>query len=184
MDAGLMRRLLLVLLPVAIAGAVVLYAESTEPGWWLRLRYPLEYESIVLGHAENDHLDAALIAAVIYGSFYLRRLLSGSGRKYGLVRPARTEQSKDAGSANTGLKYWRDRGRRDAVRSRPGWPYFRPGPLTKYDGGELALAAYHAGQGNVDEWVHRGGGIEFAETREYVEYVLELRDRYRKAYGL
>ena len=63
-----MRRIVLtvVLLLAVVAGAVWAYGESVGPGWWLRLRYPLEYENIVLGHAENYDLDPALIAAVIY----------------------------------------------------------------------------------------------------------------------
>ena len=46
-----------------------------------------------------------------------------------------------------------------------------------------ALAAYHAGQGNVDRWARRGTGIEFPETQAYVDGVVRARDRYRRAYG-
>jgi soluble lytic murein transglycosylase len=50
--------------------------------------------------------------------------------------------------------------------------------LEKY-GGDLrkALAAYNGGQGNVDR------GIQYAETRHYVERVRELEDVYRRAYA-
>ena len=48
-----------------------------------------------------------------------------------------------------------------------------------------ALAGYNAGIGNPDAW----GGAEmeesdvgFAETREYVEQVLDKRDEYAKTY--
>ena len=37
-----------------------------EPGWYVRMRYPLAYETIVRGHAENYDLDPALLAGVIY----------------------------------------------------------------------------------------------------------------------
>ena len=46
----------------------------------------------------------------------------------------------------------------------------------------LALAAYHAGQGNVDEWLEEGGGIAFPETRDYVDEVERVRRVYAKAY--
>jgi soluble lytic murein transglycosylase-like protein len=39
---------------------------ASEPDWYLRARYPLRYEHIVRGHAENYRLDPALVAAVIY----------------------------------------------------------------------------------------------------------------------
>ena len=54
--------------------------------------------------------------------------------------------------------------------------------LNKYGDTSLALAAYNAGQANVDGWLAQGKGIAFAETREYVAKVLELRDIYARAY--
>jgi hypothetical protein len=35
----------------------------------------------------------------------------------------------------------------------------------------------------VDEWIAEGSGIQFPETRQYVDEVLELRDVYARAYG-
>ena len=46
----------------------------------------------------------------------------------------------------------------------------------------LMLAAYHAGQGNVDRWRADGVGIAFPETRSYVADVLRIRDVYADAY--
>jgi soluble lytic murein transglycosylase len=65
--------------------------------------------------------------------------------------------------------------------------------LDKYDGNtELAVAAYNAGETNVDRWVRRAGGrkefdllsdIPFPETREYVESVRDHRRDYRDHYA-
>jgi soluble lytic murein transglycosylase-like protein len=54
--------------------------------------------------------------------------------------------------------------------------------LDRYADTELALAAYHAGQGNVDRWRREGRGIAFPETRAYVDEVVRLRRVYRQAY--
>ena len=52
-----------------------------------------------------------------------------------------------------------------------------------YDGDlRLTLAAYHAGQGNVDRWLEEGRGIAFPETRAYVDEVERVRRVYAKAY--
>ena len=72
----------------------------SEPDWYLRARYPLRYEHIVVGHAENYRLDPALVAAVIYqeskfkpearseaGAVGLMQLLPETRRAADLLRP-------------------------------------------------------------------------------------------------
>ena len=56
----------------------------------------------------------------------------------------------------------------------------------------LALAAYNAGEGKVDEWYREASArgedfeaeshIPFPETRHYVTQVLDMRERYRSEY--
>ncbi len=60
--------------------------------------------------------------------------------------------------------------------------------LRQYDGDvPLAVAAYNAGETNLNRWIERAGGresfelddIAFPETRHYVQGVLERRQEYR-----
>jgi soluble lytic murein transglycosylase len=55
--------------------------------------------------------------------------------------------------------------------------------LARYGEEELALAAYHAGQGNVDHWRAEGLGIAFPETRAYVDEVERVKRVYARAYA-
>src|SRR5207248_10750385 len=55
--------------------------------------------------------------------------------------------------------------------------------LDKYGDERTALAAYNAGQDNVDRWKAAGTGIQFSETHAYVDRVEELKKIYANAYG-
>ena len=54
--------------------------------------------------------------------------------------------------------------------------------LGKYGNERLALAAYNAGQDNVDRWQREHVGIQFGETKDYVAKVERLQKIYRRAY--
>ena len=55
--------------------------------------------------------------------------------------------------------------------------------LDKYRDERTALAAYNAGQENVDRWRAAHEDIQFSETRAYVARVERLKGIYRRAYA-
>ncbi|HEY7002680.1 MAG TPA: lytic transglycosylase domain-containing protein [Gaiellaceae bacterium] len=175
-----MRILASVLLLLALAGGGYAYIQS-DPDWYVRLRYPLDYETIVRGHAKNYDLDPALLAAVIYReSKFDARAQSDSGA-IGLMQllpdTAKGIALHTGGSRFEVSDLWDPE-----INVRYGAFYLRR-LLNKYGNVKLALAAYNAGQANVDEWVADGQGIEFSETRQYVDEVLSARDIYAKTYA-
>ncbi len=175
-----MTRLATVGTLVLIAGAFVIFVLATEPRWYERLRYPLRYEQIVVGHAENYRLQPQLVAAVIYQeSKFDADAVSESGA-VGLMQllPATAQGIAD----RTGGSGWQERDLLDPeLNVRYGSWYLRH-LLDKYGSEELALAAYNAGQTNVDRWREDGVGIQFGETRHYVERVQALKAMYARAY--
>src|SRR5581483_8697963 len=60
------RRLLWVAVLAAVVAGAALYLGRASPPWFERLRYPLRYSQYVRVHARENHLDPALLAAVIY----------------------------------------------------------------------------------------------------------------------
>jgi soluble lytic murein transglycosylase len=166
-------------LGVAVAG--FLYVKSEDPGWWVRLWYPLKYESIVRGHAHNYRLDPALLAAVIYQESKFRANVRSDSGAIGLMQllPA---TAKGIAVHTGGSRFRVDDLYNPELNVRYGAWYLRH-LLDKYADEETALAAYNAGQQNVDEWRRESRGIRFAETRHYVKRVEHLKRLYRRAYG-
>jgi soluble lytic murein transglycosylase len=175
------RRLTAASVVLLVVVGVVLYVLQTEPRWYERARYPLRYEQIVTGHAENYRLEPQLLAAVIYQeSKFDADAVSDSGA-VGLMQllPATAQGIAD----RTGGSGWHERDLLDPeLNVRYGSWYLRH-LLDKYGDEALALAAYNAGQTNVDRWRAQGAGIRFPETRRYVERVQELKEIYARVYG-
>ena len=167
-------------LVAAVLAACAVYVLETEPRWYERLRHPLRYQQLVVGHAENYDLEPQLVAAVIYQeSKFDADALSASGA-VGLMQllPSTGQGIAD----RTGGEEWTpDDLHNPELNIRYGSWYLRH-LLDKYGDEELALAAYNAGQANVDRWREQGVGIQFAETRHYVHRVQELKAIYARAY--
>jgi soluble lytic murein transglycosylase len=187
-----MRRLLAavaVLAAVGLAGFFVLRAE--QPGWWVRLWYPLDYAPVVSGNARLYHLDPALVAAVIYeesqfdpkarsdaGAVGLMQLLPDTARGIALhTGGTNFDPATDLLDPDLNVRYgcWYLNHLRQKYSRYP-------------NGDELALAAYNAGQTNVARWISatptgRPVEIRFKETRDYVADVERLTKLYRRAYG-
>jgi len=175
-----MRVLVAVFVLLAAAGGAFAYIQS-EPDWYVRLRYPLEYDHIVTGHAQNYDLDPALLAAVIYRESKFDANAKSSSGAVGLMQllpdTARGIALHTGGSQFEVADLWDPE-----INVRYGAFYLRR-LLNQYGNVRLALAAYNAGQANVDDWLANGEGIAFPETRQYVDEVLAARDVYAKTYA-
>jgi soluble lytic murein transglycosylase len=176
------RRALVAL--AAIAGAVGIAAAwvaFAQPDWLTRLRYPLHYERIIAGHAGNYGLDGALIAAVIYRESRFDADVVSEAGAIGLMQLL-PRTAEGIATLTGGTRFVVDDLYRPELNVRYGAFYLRR-LVQKYGDVGLALAAYNAGQANVDRWLAAGSAIAFPETREFVADVLRLRDLYRSAYG-
>jgi soluble lytic murein transglycosylase len=166
---------------VAAVGVTFGLINLSRPGWLQGARYPLEYEQIVRGHARNYHLDSALLAAVIYQESKFDPDARSESGAVGLMQLLPSTALAIA-ERTGGTRFRVDDLVDPEINVRYGAWYLRH-LLDKYGDEQLALAAYNAGQTNVDAWIREGKGIEFPETRAYVARVDELKEIYRDTYG-
>ena len=177
-----MRRTLVLWLAVVVAviAGFAFYVVHTSPPWYERIRYPLRYSQFVRVHAAEHGLDPALVAAVIYQESKFRPSVVSSSGAIGLMQltpaTARGIAIRTGGSRFTTQDLFDPE-----INIRYG-AWYLDNLFKKYGNERLVLAAYNAGQGNVDRWRAAGEGIQFPETRAYVDRVLHLEEIYRRAW--
>jgi soluble lytic murein transglycosylase len=178
----------------AVAAAALVVAAAVAP-WADRavqeVKLPLRHDDIIRQQASDKGLDPALIAGVIYAESHFRDQTSRAGAK-GLMQlmPGTADYIAEKSGGTAFVQG--DLATPQVNISYGSW-YLRY-LLQKYGGQEvLALAAYNAGEGKVDEWASEASArgvvfrtadhIPFAETRHYVRKVLDARTRYRRTYA-
>jgi soluble lytic murein transglycosylase len=176
-----LRRLAVLVALVALIGAAAAWAYETKPGWYVRLWYPLRYEQIVRGHARNYRLDPALLAAVIYQESKFETDARSRSGAIGLMQ-LQPQTAKGIAIHTGGTRFRVGDLYNPEINVRYGSWYLRH-LLDKYGDERTALAAYNAGQRNVDRWRSSHQSIPFPETRGYVSHVEELKRLYRRGYG-
>ena len=177
-----MRRVVPITVLVLAVAVGLVYFRNGQPAWFERIRYPLRYEQIVRGHARNYDLDPALVAAVIYQESKFRADAKSSSGAIGLMQ-LRPDTAEGIAIRTGGSRFQVSDLYNPEINVRYGSWYLRH-LLDKYGDEKDALAAYNAGQRNVDEWRAEGKGIQFPETRAYVDRVEHLKHVYARAYGL
>ncbi len=147
------------------------------------LTLPLHHEDIIRQQSREKHVDAALIAAVIYAESKFEDRTSEAGAR-GLMQitpEAANEIERHSGGTTFHLGDLSD----PEINIRYG-TFLLHELLDRYEGDVVAaLAAYNAGPANVDRWGGSGltvVDIPFPETRAYVEGVLDKQRAYREKY--
>jgi soluble lytic murein transglycosylase len=185
------RRVVAVLVTVGVAVALVMALARLLNHAVVEIGLPLRHEDIIRQQARDKGLDPALIAAVIYAESHFIDGRTSSAGAEGLMQltpdTARYIARKSGGTAFRVSDLGTPQ-----VNIAYGAYYLRY-LLRHYAGNRvLALAAYNAGEGNVDGWVGRArarersltvADIPFGETRAYVRKVLAARTDYRRHYA-
>ncbi len=186
------RRLTAIVIAAIIgAGAAASFAGLGPLGGAVReITLPLKHEDIIKQQAAQKDLDPALIAAIIYEESRFRDQTSHAGAR-GLMQITPSTAAfiaRDSG----GSAFTQQDLATPQVNISYGAYYLRY-LLRRYDGNTtLAIAAYNAGETNVNKWVAAAGGenkfdavddVPFKETRHYVKDVRARRTQYRDHYA-
>jgi soluble lytic murein transglycosylase len=190
------RRVVVAITVLVVLVVGLLAAWLTISDWyrtWMpssvgRLGFPLHYVQDIRSAAQRNHLDPALVAAVIYAESHFDQSVRSRSGAVGLmqVMPA---TAQEIAHKSGGVAFVTSDLDTPRINILYGCFYLRR-LMDQYHGSLVeTLAAYNAGSGNVDQWVASLGGalrvadIPFGETRTYVERVLSLRTVYRHIYG-
>jgi len=166
-----------------VAAAVILGVIFLKPivdDAIIELTLPLRHEDIIRQQARAKDLDPALVAAVIYQESRFHTDARSRTGAVGLMQ-LQPETAQAIALRTGGTAFQVSDLTNPAINIRYGSWYLQ-NLFEKYRNERLVLAAYNAGQGNVDRWLANGQQIEYAETRAYVDRVERLKALYRKAW--
>jgi soluble lytic murein transglycosylase len=183
------RRLRFVVALAALAGLVAVVGLNPLKHAVEEITLPLRHEDIIRQQAQEKGLDPALVAAVIYQESKFSDRTSAAGAR-GLMQIT-PDTARFIAKQSGGIRFTLEDLGTPQINIAYGTWYLR-WLLDRYDGRQaLAIAAYNAGFGHVDEWVRKAGGpdafdpktIPYPETRNYVQQVLERRKDYARRYS-
>jgi soluble lytic murein transglycosylase len=184
------RRLLAIVTTVVLSVCAVLALRPAFHHAVTEIKLPLRHEDIIRQQARDKGLDPALIAGVIYAeSRFIDGRTSSAGAKGLMQLTPATAQYIAHKSGGTAFRVT-DLGTPQVNISYGA--YYLKYLMQRYgDDVPLVLAAYNAGEGNVDKWVAAAkarnkslniSAIPFGETRSYVTKVMAARKQYRSTY--
>jgi soluble lytic murein transglycosylase len=184
------RRQRLVLGLIAVLGAVLIIGLHPLKHAVQEITLPLKHEDIIRQQSQKKNLDPALVAAVIYQESKFADRTSVAGAR-GLMQIT-PDTARFIAKQSGGIRFTLEDLGTPQINIAYGTWYLR-WLLDRYKGRQaLAIAAYNAGFGHVDDWVRRAGGpdafdpkadIPYPETRNYVQRVLERRKDYARHYS-
>jgi soluble lytic murein transglycosylase len=184
------RRLMAIATTIVLAVCAVLALKPAFHHAVTEISLPLRHEDIIRQQAHDKGLDPALIAGVIYAeSRFIDGRTSSAGAQGLMQLTPATAQYIAQKSGGTAFRV-SDLGT-PQVNIAYGAFYLRYLMRRYGDDVPLVLAAYNAGEGNVDKWIARArardkaldiSAIPFGETRSYVTKVLDARKQYRSSY--
>jgi soluble lytic murein transglycosylase len=154
---------------------------KTVYSYYLHSKYPLKYQDQIIKYSDEFGVDPSLISAVIYEESRFNPYSNSSRGAVGLMQliPDTAEYiSKKLKDKNFNPDKIADTDQNIRYGT-----YYLKYLSDKYKDQDRILAAYNAGEGNVDRWISEGDfQIKFKETANFVNRVKKSSSIYENIY--
>jgi soluble lytic murein transglycosylase len=172
-----LKKFIVFFLIVAVSVGIGFGAQTFED-YMIKKKHPLKYSEYVDKYSEEFEIPKTLLYSVIkcesgfdpkaksrVGARGLMQLMPDT---YGWLLKMRHDEAGDIFDPEENIKYG---------------TYYLSVLYKKYKNWTYALCAYNAGMGNVDKWLSgESFSIPFAETKEYVNKLDVVMDKYLGLY--
>ena len=173
--------LILAILTFLLYYALAAFGLKTVYSYYLHYKYPLKYEEQVTKYSNEFGVEASLVSAVIYEESRFNPYSSSDKGAVGLMQLV--PQTAEYISNKLKDKSFNPDKIADIDQNIRYGTYYLKYLNDKYKDLDKVLAAYNAGEGNVDKWISEGDyQVKFEETRNFVDRVKKSSSIYEKLY--
>jgi soluble lytic murein transglycosylase len=155
--------------------------------------YPQKYEEIVQKYSKEYNIEENLIYAVIKAESNFKENAKSNKSAIGLMQivPETAEDIARKNQINMDFENIEEELQNAEININIGTKYLQI-LLERYENKEIALAAYNAGIGTVDNWIEKGiiksdgtdvENIPYTETNNYVRKILRDYEIYENLFG-
>lgn len=172
------QKKILIILSTIIFIMILLFGILKIQNYILKKVYKTRYSEYVYKYSEENNIDPLLTFAMIKAESNFKRSIKSNSGAIGLMQLMENtaiEEAKEAGEEIIIIESLYN----PEINIKIGTKYYAK-LIKKYDNYLIALAAYNAGIGNVDNWIKQGiikedgsniENIPFKETNNYVRKI-------------
>lgn len=189
-----LRKVLLILASIIISYFIIFYLFGLN-NVIMKKTYPKKYEEYVVKYAREYGIDELLVYSIIKSESNFKQDAISKSEAKGLMQLMEKTAIEMTNEVDENESYIEDNDFSNELYNpetniKLGTYYFST-LIRKYNNVGLALAAYNAGMGRVDEWIKDGvikkdgsdlENIPYNETNIYVRKILNNYTIYKKIY--
>ncbi len=180
---------ILIILSIIISIMILLFGILKIQNFILKKIYKTQYSEYVYKYSEQNNIDPLLTFAIIKAESNFNRNIKSKSGAIGLMQLMESTALEEAEEVNEEIVVTESLYNPE-VNIKIGTKYYAK-LMKKYDNYLVALAAYNAGIGNVDNWIEQGiikqdgsdiENIPFKETNNYVRKIVRDYKIYQELY--